>query len=65
MGDIIKLTQQTSLLGDNETGGYGCIRYITHSKPDLVLRKADYGKTWRCWACRPTNAEREAARWDE
>lgn len=24
----------------------------------------DYGKTWRCWASRPTDEEREAATWE-
>lgn len=26
---------------------------------------ANYGKTWRCWSRRPTEAERKAAEWDE
>ena len=25
--------------------------------------KADYGKTWRCWAEKPTKEAREAAEW--
>lgn len=25
--------------------------------------KADYGKTWRCWAEKPTEEERKAAEW--
>lgn len=25
----------------------------------------DYGKTWRCWTSRPSDAQREAANWDE
>lgn len=24
----------------------------------------DYGKTWRCWASRPTDEERDAAEWE-
>lgn len=24
----------------------------------------DYGKTWRCWSARPTDEQREAAKWD-
>jgi len=24
----------------------------------------DYGKTWRCWTARPTDEQREAARWE-
>ncbi len=25
----------------------------------------DYGKTWRCWTSRPTDAQREAVKWDD
>ena len=31
---------------------------------DLLFER-DYGKTWRCWPRRPTDEEREAAKWDE
>ena len=24
----------------------------------------EYGKTWRCWTSRPTDAQREAVKWD-
>lgn len=24
----------------------------------------DYGKTWRCWTSRPTDAQREAVKWE-
>lgn len=24
-----------------------------------------YGKTWRCWTSRPTDAQREAVKWDD
>lgn len=25
----------------------------------------EYGKTWRCWTSRPTNAQREATPWED
>lgn len=28
-------------------------------------RAESYGKTWRCWADKPTDAEREAAEWEK
>lgn len=28
------------------------------------LPKADYGKKWRCWATKPTDEERKAAKWE-
>lgn len=33
---------------------------VSRSKYDIK----DYGKTWRCWASRPTDEEREAAAWE-
>lgn len=32
---------------------------------DTFLRLSDHGKTWRCWAKRPTEEERKAAVWME
>lgn len=29
----------------------------------ILLQKDDYGKTWRCWAEKPTEEERKAAEW--
>ena len=28
------------------------------------INKCDYGKTWRCWGCKPTDEERSAAEWE-
>jgi hypothetical protein len=30
----------------------------------MLLKKDDYGKTWRCWAEKPTEEERKAAPWE-
>lgn len=30
----------------------------------LSMREDAYGKTWRCWAEKPTEEERKAAEWD-
>lgn len=30
---------------------------------DIFLWLSDHGKTWRCWANRPTDEERKAAEW--
>lgn len=40
-----------------------CIHFVTHSEEDVKLMRADYGKTWRCWARRPTDEERSSAAW--
>lgn len=40
------------------------ILYITHGEDSLKLMGTDYGKTWRCWARRPTDEERAAAVWE-
>lgn len=37
---------------------------IGHSVP-LVRPIKDYGKTWRCWAEKPTDEERKAAEWEK
>lgn len=29
------------------------------------MREDSYGKTWRCWAEKPTNAERRNTKWEE
>lgn len=55
------------------TGHDGCayISFVTACIPDndgcyeFSLRLKDYGKTWRCWATRPTDEEREAAAFDK
>ena len=31
----------------------------------LSMREDAYGKTWRCWAEKPTEAERKNAKWEE
>lgn len=31
----------------------------------LSMREDSYGKTWRCWAEKPTEAERKNAKWEE
>lgn len=33
------------------------------TEQDAVLNNDDYGKTWRCWAEKPTEGERKAAEW--
>ena len=47
-----------------------CIDFVTTCIPDNdgcyheSFRRTQYGKTWRCWATRPTDEEREAAAWE-
>ena len=31
----------------------------------ISMREDAYGKTWRCWAEKPTEAERKNAKWEE
>lgn len=42
----------------------GFVYYETHNANELKLLEIDYGKTWRCWARRPTDEERAAAAWE-
>lgn len=42
------------------------IRLIpTIGKDDTQLSLAAYGKVWRCWTSRPTDEQREAAKWGQ
>ena len=42
----------------------GFVFYETHNSDELKLMERDYGKTWRCWARKPTDEERAAAVWE-
>lgn len=33
------------------------------TEQDAVMNNDDYGKTWRCWAEKPTEEERKVAEW--
>lgn len=35
------------------------------NEKSMLLKKDDYGKTWRCWAEKPTDEERKAAEWEK
>lgn len=37
--------------------------YGAYDSSEFILD--DYGKTWRCWAKKPTEEEREAAEWEK
>ena len=42
------------------TNGADIYRTMQH---DFNVPLANYGKTWRCWTSRPTDAQREAVPW--
>lgn len=43
---------------------YGMYNAITSAVGIKKYEIDDYGKTWRCWAIRPTDEEREVAAWE-
>ena len=43
------------------TNGVDIYRTMQH---DFNVPLANYGKTWRCWTSRPTDAQREATPWN-
>ena len=45
--------------------GYMWVSTRNREEDESKLMRSDYGKTWRCWSRRPTEEEREAAKWDE
>lgn len=54
------------VLCKNNDTYYGRIQLLEGVLPrSCYLLEADqYGKTWRCWAMRPTIEERETAAWE-
>lgn len=42
-----------------------CHQYGEQILDGFTFELADYGKTWRAWATRPTDEERAAAPWEE
>lgn len=43
---------------------YGMYKALTSAAGRTKYDIANYGKTWRCWASRPTDEEREATVWE-
>ena len=39
--------------------------YFIGDEDEEYLTRAGYNKIWRCWPRKPTDEEREAAKWDE
>lgn len=48
------------------SGSYddGTVGLMTLGEELFYLDEADYGKTWRCWTSRPTDEQREEAKWE-
>lgn len=44
--------------------GYAIELYFIKSPYPMEKMRWEYGKTWRCWAEKPTDAERKAAEWE-
>lgn len=53
-----------AFVSDSEFDGMCSIESIGRSTPCIAII-ADYGKEWRCWAMKPTDEEREAAKWED
>ena len=51
------------LLDKDSTGFYGKFENLNARETDYLFY-ANYGRTWRCWARRPTDEERSAAEWE-
>ena len=45
--------------------GAGLVEYVQFGETGICYAGTDgYGKTWRCWAEKPTEEERKAAEWE-
>lgn len=51
------------LLDKNSVGFFGKFENLNARERDYLLY-TNYGRTWRCWARRPTDDERSAALWE-
>ena len=47
---------------NNSCSGWECASYL---RSGTFLYGDTYGKTWRCWPRKPTEAERKAAGWED
>lgn len=50
-----------SMYFDDETDD---VLYSSADMPDYYLRKKEYGKKWRCWLRKPTEAEMRETPWE-
>ena len=41
-----------------------CVTWPSITWARQTMGDSGYGKTWRCWTSRPTEAEREAVKWE-
>ena len=48
-----------------KNGGIVMLDSVAWDEGFIFVVDSEYGKTWRCWTKRPTEAERKEAKWDE
>lgn len=41
-----------------------CVTWPSITAAKISFGSDGYGKTWRCWTARPTDAQREAVKWE-
>jgi hypothetical protein len=41
-----------------------CVTWPSITAAKISQGKDNYGRTWRCWTSRPTDAQREATQWE-
>lgn len=49
---------------DESEDGVPDVMYSCTGEPDAWLRQRDYGRSWRCWLCKPTKEEMERTPWE-
>lgn len=59
-----KYPQACDIWISEQLDGYAKVALIGRTKRAHVALE-QYGKGWRCWASRPTNEERLAAKWED
>ena len=51
-------------LNGQDSGGYDVDSNELNTMRSYIFHSGYYGKYWRCWTSRPTEAEREATPWE-
>ena len=71
-GMTVRLFPATMFGTGEYTNGTKCCIFLAHKPWTIDVNdyewwylSKDYGETWRCWTARPTDEQREAAKWDD
>ena len=59
------VTVASIALNGQDSGGYDVDSNELNTMRSFIFHSGYYGKYWRCWNIRPTDAQREATAWEK